>query len=200
MRPRSPYRLGLGALLCAVSLTACSVDFDGYTFDDDLLAEEEAKDKPPEGVSGRCIDFCDSQEETCGFGNSFTYASKDECFTLCEGYFDAELECRETHLDFATNDAETHCPHTIEDGGAGVCPDARPTSCDRFCLRAGQACEFDDGEAGVYPNFGACRDACDAFGEDGLECRFVELGKAEEGDASKCANLLTDGGAACADD
>lgn len=167
-------------------VSACAVDFDGYIFDDEKLAEEEG---------GECIKFCDDQEEICGFDQEFRYASKDDCLMLCSGYFENELSCRIEHLEFAIDGPVTHCPHTIEDGG-NTCPDAHPRSCGRFCLRASAACPFDEGEDGVYPSGSACEDACATFSESGLECRFIELSKSEE-DASECENLLP-GSEACA--
>jgi hypothetical protein len=206
----STQYLTLLALFGGITAGACGVDFDGYVFDDELLAEANGQggdggdgdgdeSSPP---SQECLDFCDDQEETCGFGEAISYESRAQCLTLCAGYFPAEMSCRVLHLGFASANpenseyAETHCPHTKEDGG-NTCPDARPFSCDRFCLRTSEACPFDADGEGVYAGSGACEDACDAFGVNGLECRFVELGLAEEGDDSRCANLLPDGGTRC---
>lgn len=185
-------------LFALAPASACSVDFDGYVFDDKKLAEEEGGDgdKASPVASVECVQFCDDQEEICGFEEERRYESKNDCLTLCAGYFESELSCRITHLDFARDGAATHCPHTIEDGG-NTCPDARTTSCDRFCLRANVACPFNDDAGDVYPSARACNDACAAFGDEGLECRFIELGKAEE-NASECENLLP-GSAACAE-
>lgn len=185
-------------LFALAPASACSVDFDGYVFDDDKLAEEEGGDgdKAPPVASEECVQFCNDQEEICGFEEELRYESKSDCLTLCAGYFEEELECRIDHVDFARDSPGTHCPHTIEDGG-NTCPNAHPRSCDRLCLRISVACPFDEGEDGVYPSASACDDACAAFGENGRECRFIELGKAEE-DASECENLLP-GSAACAD-
>ncbi len=191
-------RLLTTSLLCALPTVACAVDFEGYTFDDDALAELESRDEPPEGTSERCIEFCDNQEEICGFGMEGTYESKSDCFALCSGYFDIELDCRENHLDFARSGPETHCPHTVEDGG-GQCPDAQTTSCDRYCLRAEEACGFDEDDSGLFPNFGGCRDACEEFADNELECRFGELGRAEEGETERCLDLRPDAGTRCSD-
>lgn len=199
-------------LLALAPLSACGVDFDGYVFDDEKLAEtkgdggDSGGDGDGDGdgdavpPSPECLQFCADQEQTCGFGEEIGYESEEECLSLCSGYYPVELDCRITHLGFASadpeNGAETHCPHTKEDGG-NTCPDARPFSCGRFCLVAGLACPFGESEDGVYENSDACEQACDDFSADELECRFVELGKAEDGDTSRCENLLPDAGTFC---
>lgn len=183
MKVRAPLVRNLLVLAftgAGISLGACAVEFDGYVFDDDKFAEAKV---------GECLAFCTDQEEICGFEDERRYASKEDCLSLCSGYFENELECRIAHLDFAIEDPETHCPHTTEDGD-NTCPDARSNSCDRFCLRVEVACPFDEEGNGVYQSGSACDDACADFSEGALECRFIELGRAESGNASSCPELL----------
>ncbi len=184
--------------LVLLSVSACSVDLDGFVYDDDKLAEAQGEGDDDPIVSQECIDFCDGAEEICGFGTSIGYETRRDCLELCDGYFPTELDCRVTHLGFAEDVPENHCPHTLEDGG-GQCPDAQVNSCDRFCLRAESACSFAEGDDERFGGRNLCQEACESFSGNGLECRFVELGKAENGSAEACRELLPDDGSACAD-
>jgi hypothetical protein len=125
------------------------------------------------------------------------YENATQCLELCEDYSNAQLECRVVHLNFAREDAATHCAHTLLNG-AGVCEDATPDPCATFCADSEEICPF--GEAPSYENLEQCQELCGEFTESQLDCRVVHLAFAEEGSPeTHCPHTWLDGGGTCED-
>ncbi|MGE0327765.1 MAG: hypothetical protein AB7K71_18735 [Polyangiaceae bacterium] len=55
--------------------------------------------------------FCAEYETTCTFGGTDRYADNAACISAYEGYDAGRQACVEMHLNLASNDATTHCPH-----------------------------------------------------------------------------------------
>ena len=159
-----------------------------------------------------CDDYCDTIETNCTGANA-QYTDRDECMTTCatlpEG-MDGDTAgdsayCRLYHGgDPATADPAFHCLHAGPDGG-GVCVEAGPTPCDRFC---GNAIENCAGDYQIYENVAACTATClnyattGDFGDDSgdtIQCRDRYAQLAVD-DAILCLLAAEDGGGVCVDD
>lgn len=186
----------------------CSVDFDGFVYDDDAFEEAQSggASGDGDGSGGRaegnendafCPQFCADSAVVCPFGAELGYADEDQCTSACATFDSTALECRLVELGKAEGDPEQHCPATLMDGG-GICPDATPDVCSMFCAELGLTCAF-GGKLG-YATEDECINVCEGLDKEAFDCRKVHLGFAQKGDPIfHCPHTLADGGGICPD-
>ncbi len=208
---RRPPLIAMGTAWTLALCGACSVDFDGFVYNDDQFkdAQDNLGGSPGDGDTGGdgdtdtgdepssfCLQLCDDSEELCPYGTDLGYKDRNECLSVCKGLPVSALECRLVELLSADEDPETHCPATLEDGG-GVCEALDP--CYGFCNDASEICRF--GEEGGYADEADCLDSCSQYDEKQLKCRITHLGFAADKDGkdakTHCPHTLLDGGGVC---
>ncbi|HXS17138.1 MAG TPA: hypothetical protein VN764_08115, partial [Polyangiaceae bacterium] len=156
--------LGSASLLLLSLGVACSVNFDGLTYDGD---DSDSGDGGTDGNPDLCVDFCDDAEDFCGFGTEQGYQDRDTCLEQCAGYTDEQLECRFVEMSGAESDPDTHCPGTLLDGGE-ACPDATPDPCTTFCDDSSAICPF--GSELGYAARDECLSVCARLPQKAFDC------------------------------
>ena len=216
MKSRSSW-LGRNLFVCLL-VAGCSVNFDGFVYDDEALKDElddgdgsggrvngdgdgdgsgGGENGDGDGDTGFCATFCKDSAQFCEFGSELGYESAAECRSACASFDTTALECRLVELAKAEDDPDTHCPATLVDG-AGICPDAAPDACAEFCAELGLTCAF--GSELGYASLAECTELCADFDKNALDCRVIHLGFAQQGDPeTHCLHTLLDGGGVCPD-
>lgn len=160
-----------------------------------------------------CEAYCRNVMGACTDENA-QYESEDQCLALCDIFEEGvlgdskgnTLACRTYHAEAALSGPDTHCPHAGPTG-ASVCHDAEtPGACPIYCELEARHCNTDDplsecieecatqfeDEGGASGRGYAVATAED---NDDLLCRFLQLSRAAEGDASACQQV--DGDVSC---
>jgi|GEM_PF-6207993 len=209
----------LAFILSAISAPACSVDFDGFVFDDEQYAEAQADgdgdgdgdnmggqpgdgdatgdgdgDAQPNPNQGICEDFCETSETSCPFGEAGGHDSAEQCLEACLEYKTEPLECRIFQLSLVPEvpDDTTQgiCQETLPEGGE-LCTDSRPSPCRTFCDSQATTCSF--GVEGGYESDAQCFTRCERYTEEQLKCRQTHLlfAAADDPAGSEGNNALT---------
>lgn len=149
------------------------------------------KEEETDGVIDDCPSYCAAIFQSC----PDTFADSDECLNACADYPTREgandkasntFACRATHLGYAADSPDLHCPHAGPDG-AEVCIDSTPECLD-YCSLVMEGC------SDQFATDEDCWTACERLPADGatddvtgntVQCRTTSA-KAAARDPSRC--------------
>ncbi len=187
----------------------CRLIHVSAAFDDDVHCEH-AKFQATENCINEehagepsCEAYCRNVAGACR-GELAVYESTEQCLSVCRAFPRGELGdmsgntvgCRQYHAGAALAGPEVHCPHASPTGDGMCADDNIPGICDSYCLLRAEGCGGQDRDV--------CRPACDAAFSDagaedgsgysvetaeeegGIQCRFLYLSRALNGDADAC--------------
>lgn len=124
----------------------------------------------PSAADEQCDRYCDEEFTFCT-GSNAQFSNREECEASCAAYSRGgtegdkkgdTLECRFTHLGFASGvdgDPITHCPHTGA-SGAGVCVNS-VSPCAQYCNLIQETCNISTTQQ--YESVESCVATCATF-------------------------------------
>jgi len=121
--------------------------------------------------------FCTAYEPVCGFGETDRYADGEDCRERFNAASAGARSCVEAHLDLASDDPVTHCPHAT---GQGPCDEQAS-----FCSAYEKACGF--GKAGGFVDAADCDASFGAFGKLRKACVISEAALAGSDPDAHCS-------------
>ncbi|MEL6181379.1 MAG: hypothetical protein AAFS10_20645 [Myxococcota bacterium] len=195
--------------------SGCNFTEDLDTVRDDALERQD----PRLTASELCVSYCDLAQTACITDDTRLFADDSECFTTCAAYpttgftsdtitdrWGDSVQCRIAHLETATIDPVTHCPHGSPEGG-GKCVGSSP--CAIYCGLMEENCVGASSPFDPENLQSQCFEAClvypvtnssaDTTG-DSYECRLNAVLQAPNDPATFCASAAPDGGTVCVGD